>query len=79
MQVLVLVAALLVGLVCHAAEPPASQWAGDEYKNVTLRRHRTCVENEQYLHLGLCCLNCKAGKERTHGEENVEETMQLHV
>ncbi|KAM3874164.1 tumor necrosis factor receptor superfamily, member a [Diretmus argenteus] len=28
---------------------------------MTLRRHRTCVENQQYLHLGLCCLNCQAG------------------
>ncbi|XP_068190722.1 tumor necrosis factor receptor superfamily, member a [Antennarius striatus] len=57
----VLVAALLIRLVCHAAEPPASQWSSDEYKNFTLRRHRTCVENEQYLRQGLCCLNCQAG------------------
>ncbi|KAK5901248.1 hypothetical protein CgunFtcFv8_026139 [Champsocephalus gunnari] len=57
----VCVAALLVGLVCHAAEPPAAQWSGDDYKNLTLRRHRTCVENEQYLQQGLCCLNCQAG------------------
>ncbi|XP_041816049.1 tumor necrosis factor receptor superfamily, member a [Chelmon rostratus] len=57
----VLAAVLLVGLVCHAAELPASQWSSDEYKNLTLRRHRTCVENEQYLHQGLCCLNCQAG------------------
>ncbi|XP_076613341.1 tumor necrosis factor receptor superfamily, member a [Chaetodon auriga] len=52
---------LLIGLVCHAAELPASQWSSDEYKNLTLRRHRTCVENEQYLYQGLCCLNCQAG------------------
>ncbi|KAI4816200.1 hypothetical protein KUCAC02_008537 [Chaenocephalus aceratus] len=52
--------AALVGLVCHAAEPPAAQWSGDDYKNLTLRRHRTCVENEQYLQQGLCCLNCQA-------------------
>ncbi|XP_040915164.1 tumor necrosis factor receptor superfamily, member a [Toxotes jaculatrix] len=57
----VLVAALLFGLVCHAADPPASQWSSDEYRNLTLRRPRTCVENEQYLHQGLCCLNCQAG------------------
>ncbi|XP_042365097.1 tumor necrosis factor receptor superfamily, member a [Plectropomus leopardus] len=57
----VFVATLLIGLVCHAAEPPASQWSSDEYKNLTLRRHRTCVENKQYLHQGLCCLNCQAG------------------
>ncbi|XP_056259670.1 tumor necrosis factor receptor superfamily, member a [Seriola aureovittata] len=55
------VAALLTGLVCHAADPPASQWSSDEYRNLTLRRHRTCVENHQYLHKGLCCLNCHAG------------------
>lgn len=57
----VLVAALLIGLVCHAAELPASQWSSDEHKNLTLRQHRTCVENEQYLYQGLCCLNCQAG------------------
>ncbi|KAM7392523.1 hypothetical protein PAMA_007574 [Pampus argenteus] len=57
----VLVAALLLAAVCHAAELPASQWSSDEYRNLTLRRHRTCVENEQYLNQGLCCLNCQAG------------------
>jgi len=57
------VAALFIGLVCHAAEPPASQWSSDEHRNITLRRHRTCVENEQYLHQALCCLNCQAGRE----------------
>ncbi|KAG7498618.1 tumor necrosis factor receptor superfamily member 10B-like [Solea senegalensis] len=57
----VLVAGLLVGLVCHAAEPPSPQWSGDENQNLTLRRHRACVENEQYLHQGFCCLNCQAG------------------
>ncbi|KAM7368712.1 hypothetical protein PAMP_013024 [Pampus punctatissimus] len=57
----VLVAMLLLTAVCHAAELPASQWSSDEYRNLTLRRHRTCVENEQYLNQGLCCLNCQAG------------------
>lgn len=60
----VLVAALVFGLVCHAAELPAAQWSSDEYKNLTLRQHRTCVENEQYPHQGFCCLNCQAGKEK---------------
>ncbi|XP_040013825.1 tumor necrosis factor receptor superfamily, member a [Xiphias gladius] len=60
-KLFVLVATLLTGLVCHAADPPASQWSGDEYRNLTLRRHRACVENKQYLHQGLCCLNCQAG------------------
>ncbi|KAM6901127.1 tumor necrosis factor receptor superfamily, member a [Lycodopsis pacificus] len=69
----VFVAALLVGLVCHAAEPPASQWSSDEYKNLTLRRHRTCVENEQYLHQGLCCHNCKAGTFVQKGCERDQE------
>ncbi|KAG8010540.1 Tumor necrosis factor receptor superfamily member 10B [Nibea albiflora] len=55
------VAALLIGLVCHAVDVPASQWSSDEYKNQTLRQARTCVENEQYLYMGLCCLNCQAG------------------
>uniref|UniRef100_A0A3Q1FX68 Tumor necrosis factor receptor superfamily, member a n=1 Tax=Acanthochromis polyacanthus TaxID=80966 RepID=A0A3Q1FX68_9TELE len=55
------VAALFIGFVCQAAEPPAPQWSNDEYRNLTVRRHRTCVENEQYLHQGLCCQNCKAG------------------
>ncbi|XP_054908618.1 tumor necrosis factor receptor superfamily, member a [Poeciliopsis prolifica] len=57
-ELFVVVAALIV---CHAAEPPAPQWSGEEYRNLTLRRLRTCVENEQYLHQGLCCLNCKEG------------------
>ncbi|KAM6975445.1 tumor necrosis factor receptor superfamily, member a [Tautogolabrus adspersus] len=69
----VLVAALFVGLVCHAAEPPAAQWASDEYKNITLRRSRTCVENEQYLHQGLCCLNCQAGTFVQKGCERDQE------
>lgn len=61
LPVLAAAAALLViGLVCGAAEPPASQWSGDEIKNLT-RRLRPCVENEQYPHNGLCCLNCQAG------------------
>ncbi|XP_028273492.1 tumor necrosis factor receptor superfamily, member a [Parambassis ranga] len=48
---------LVIGLcVCHAAELPAAQWSGDKFGNVT-----RCVENEQYLHQGLCCLNCQAG------------------
>ncbi|XP_028319067.1 tumor necrosis factor receptor superfamily, member a isoform X2 [Gouania willdenowi] len=59
--VCVSLAALFIGLVCHAAEPPAAQWSSDEYRNLTVRRHRLCVENEQYLHQGLCCLNCQAG------------------
>lgn len=59
----VLVTISLIVEACHAAEPPASQWSGDDSKNLTLRQHRTCVENEQYLHKGLCCLNCQAGKE----------------
>ncbi|XP_030599162.1 tumor necrosis factor receptor superfamily, member a [Archocentrus centrarchus] len=54
------VAALFIWL-CHAAEPPASQWSGDAYKNQTLRLPKPCVENEQYLYQGRCCLNCKAG------------------
>uniref|UniRef100_A0A8D3CYQ3 Tumor necrosis factor receptor superfamily member 10B-like n=1 Tax=Scophthalmus maximus TaxID=52904 RepID=A0A8D3CYQ3_SCOMX len=57
----VFAATLIIALVCHAADPPASQWSSGEYRNLTLRRHRTCVENEQYLHQGLCCLNCLAG------------------
>ncbi|XP_047425802.1 tumor necrosis factor receptor superfamily, member a [Mugil cephalus] len=57
----VLVAALVLGLVCHAAELPAAQWSGDEHRNSSLRQHRRCVENEQYLNQGLCCLNCQAG------------------
>ena len=60
----VLVAALLsAGLVCHSADLPASQWSGEEHRNLTLRQHRTCVENEQYHHQILCCLNCHAGEE----------------
>ncbi|XP_029941021.1 tumor necrosis factor receptor superfamily, member a isoform X1 [Salarias fasciatus] len=54
-------AAVLFGLVCSAAELPAPQWSSDEHRNLTVRRHRVCVENEQYLHQGLCCLNCQAG------------------
>ncbi|XP_071387866.1 tumor necrosis factor receptor superfamily, member a [Centroberyx affinis] len=58
----VLLALLSVGLVAGAAElSPASQWSSDDYRNQTLPRHRTCVENEQYFHQGLCCLNCQAG------------------
>uniref|UniRef100_A0A1A8RGE1 Tumor necrosis factor receptor superfamily, member a n=1 Tax=Nothobranchius rachovii TaxID=451742 RepID=A0A1A8RGE1_9TELE len=56
------VSTLFIGLVCHAAaEPPAPQWSNVENRNGSLRQHRTCVENEQYLHQGLCCLNCLAG------------------
>uniref|UniRef100_A0A8C5BRD1 Tumor necrosis factor receptor superfamily, member a n=1 Tax=Gadus morhua TaxID=8049 RepID=A0A8C5BRD1_GADMO len=40
---------------------PAAQWSGDDYANRTLRRLKTCVENQQYQHQGLCCLNCDAG------------------
>ncbi|XP_041826299.1 tumor necrosis factor receptor superfamily member 10A-like [Melanotaenia boesemani] len=57
----VLLASLFFGLVCHAAEPPAPQWSSNEHRNLTLPLHRACVENEQYLHQGFCCLNCKAG------------------
>ncbi|KAM9820565.1 tumor necrosis factor receptor superfamily, member a [Neosynchiropus ocellatus] len=57
----VLAAVLVMSLLCGAAEPPAAQWSGDDHRNATLRRHKTCVENEQYLHQGLCCLNCQAG------------------
>ncbi|NP_001290264.1 tumor necrosis factor receptor superfamily, member a precursor [Larimichthys crocea] len=60
-KVSVSVAALFIGLVCHAVDVPASQWSSDEYKNQTLRQARTCVENEQYFYMGLCCLNCQAG------------------
>ncbi|XP_061589949.1 tumor necrosis factor receptor superfamily, member a [Cololabis saira] len=55
------VAVLFIGLGCHAAEPPAAQWSSDEYRNVSVGRARSCVENKQYLHQGLCCLNCHAG------------------
>ncbi|XP_061912832.1 tumor necrosis factor receptor superfamily, member a isoform X1 [Entelurus aequoreus] len=58
----VLLAMLFHGLPCRAAvPPPAAQWSGDDLRNLTLRRHRTCVENEQYHHQGLCCLYCQAG------------------
>ncbi|KAM4635058.1 tumor necrosis factor receptor superfamily, member a [Polymixia lowei] len=58
----VLVALLSLGPAGRAAElSPASQWSSDDYRNQTLRRHRTCVENQQYPSLGLCCLNCVAG------------------
>ncbi|KAK7896071.1 hypothetical protein WMY93_021396 [Mugilogobius chulae] len=40
---------------------PVPQWSAEDFRNSTLTRHRTCVENEQYLHLRLCCLNCHAG------------------
>lgn len=56
------VAALFIWVVCCAAEPPAAQWSNEAYVNRTLRLHKSCVENEQYLHQGLCCLNCNAGK-----------------
>ncbi|XP_032395426.1 tumor necrosis factor receptor superfamily, member a [Etheostoma spectabile] len=71
----VFAAVLLIGLVCHAAEPPASQWSSDDYtnNNLTLRRHRTCVENVQYLHQGLCCLNCQAGTFVQKGCERDQE------
>lgn len=62
-QVLLLLAVFLTRPASRAAEPPAAQWSSDDHKNLTLRRHRTCVENEQYLYQGLCCLNCQAGKE----------------
>ncbi|XP_057674413.1 tumor necrosis factor receptor superfamily, member a [Corythoichthys intestinalis] len=56
---------LLASLPSRADEqPPAAQWsavADDDFRNITLRRHRTCVENHQYHYQGLCCLNCQAG------------------
>lgn len=59
---LVLVALMSIWPLGHAAETvPAAQWFGEDVRNQTLKRHRTCVENEQYLHQGLCCLNCHAG------------------
>lgn len=64
LMIQVLVAAFLTRLVCHSAELPASQWSSDEHKNVTVRQARVCVENEQYLYQGLCCMNCQAGKEK---------------
>ncbi|XP_076019909.1 tumor necrosis factor receptor superfamily, member a [Genypterus blacodes] len=58
----VLVAVLFTGPVCLAVElSPASQWSPEDFRNLTLRQHRSCVENEQYQHQGLCCLNCLAG------------------
>lgn len=68
----VLLLVFLHALECDAVELPASQWSIKEYQNLTLRQHRVCVENEQYLHQGLCCLNCKAGK-----DHRSERTMQL--
>ncbi|KAJ0012940.1 hypothetical protein NQD34_017274 [Periophthalmus magnuspinnatus] len=56
---IVLVALLFGGYAAEMA--PVAQWSGEDITNLTLKRHRTCVENEQYLHLGLCCLNCHAG------------------
>ncbi|XP_019742592.1 uncharacterized protein LOC109526039 [Hippocampus comes] len=57
---------LLVSSPCRASEqPPSAQWSApsdEAFKNLTvLRRHRTCVENQQYHYQGLCCLNCQAG------------------
>ncbi|XP_061656175.1 tumor necrosis factor receptor superfamily, member a [Phyllopteryx taeniolatus] len=57
---------LLASSPCRAAEqPPAAQWSaateGDFRNGTLLRRHRTCVENQQYHYQGLCCLNCQAG------------------
>lgn len=66
-QVSVLV--LVIGLACHAAELPAAQWSGDKFGNVT-----RCVENEQYLHQGLCCLNCQAGKQEGTSAQGREPT-----
>uniref|UniRef100_A0A7N6AQZ8 Tumor necrosis factor receptor superfamily, member a n=1 Tax=Anabas testudineus TaxID=64144 RepID=A0A7N6AQZ8_ANATE len=54
------IAALFIGLVCHAADPAGLQWSSNEYRNLT-RPHRTCMENQQYLHQDFCCLNCEAG------------------
>ncbi|XP_062339959.1 tumor necrosis factor receptor superfamily, member a [Osmerus eperlanus] len=52
----------------------ASQWAGDVRNRTQVSRHRTCVENQQYLHQGLCCLNCQAG---TYVEKACEGDLEL--
>ncbi|XP_056146480.1 tumor necrosis factor receptor superfamily member 10B-like [Lampris incognitus] len=58
----VLMALLSFGLTgCSAELSPSSQWSSDDYRNQTLNRPRVCVENQQYLFQGLCCLNCQAG------------------
>lgn len=79
MMIQVSVAALFIGLVCHAVDVPASQWSSDEYKNQTLRQARTCVENEQYFYMGLCCLNCQAGKKNNHGNQTQEERTPANI
>uniref|UniRef100_A0A3Q2YJA6 Tumor necrosis factor receptor superfamily, member a n=1 Tax=Hippocampus comes TaxID=109280 RepID=A0A3Q2YJA6_HIPCM len=66
LQVLLATLLLLVSSPCRASEqPPSAQWSApsdEAFKNLTvLRRHRTCVENQQYHYQGLCCLNCQAG------------------
>lgn len=61
----VLLLTVLCALDCGAVELPASQWSRKEFQNLTARQHRICVENKQYLHQGLCCLNCKAGRSTT--------------
>ncbi|KAM9794617.1 tumor necrosis factor receptor superfamily, member a isoform X1 [Syngnathus typhle] len=53
---------LLASSPCRAAEqPPAAQWSAASENGTLLRRHRTCLENQQYHYQGLCCLNCQAG------------------
>nr|XP_040053024.1 tumor necrosis factor receptor superfamily, member a [Gasterosteus aculeatus aculeatus] len=73
-KVPVFVAALLLVLVCRAAEPPASQLSGGDFQNLTGRQHRACVENEQYLHQGFCCHNCPAGTFVHKGCERDQES-----
>lgn len=60
-------------LVCCGAElngVVATQWSGDD-RNWTLQ-HKNCVENQQYLHQGLCCLNCQAGKKNPVPKPDLE-------
>ncbi|XP_038827232.1 tumor necrosis factor receptor superfamily member 10B-like [Salvelinus namaycush] len=62
MKCSVVVFLLCSGLACCGAELSgvlAAQWSGDD-RNRT-QRHKTCLENQQYLHQDLCCLNCQAG------------------
>ncbi|KAL4004449.1 syntaxin 5 [Sarotherodon galilaeus] len=70
------VAALFIWVVCRAAEPPAAQWSNEAHVNRTLRLHKSCVENEQYLHQGLCCLNCNAG---TYVHQPCERDLELGI
>lgn len=65
-------------LVCCGAElngVVATQWSGDD-RNWTLQ-HKNCVENQQYLHQGLCCLNCQAGKKNPVPKPDLEPKREL--